>query len=106
MIYLLIIPNLYWFYPCFHVTTSSMSREAKLDPRLDEVIKCVTSSDLDKLKVLTEEKIPIIPEFPLCGKWRKNITLLHLAAAYGSLTCIQYFLDKIDINSLTDDKVC
>ena len=76
------------------------------DPKVDEIIKCVTSSNLAKLGELMKGEIPVVEQFPLCGKWRKRITLMHLAAAYGSLTCIQYLIGKIDINSQTEDGVC
>jgi hypothetical protein len=72
---------------------------------LDEIIKCVTSSNIEGLAPLTTGPLPTVPQFPLCGQWRKKISLLHLAAAYGSLTSIQYFLGKIDINIQTDDGV-
>lgn len=70
---------------------------------LDEIIKCVVSGNLKRLEELVPGDPPIIPQFPLCGKWRKNITLLHLASTYGSLTCIKFFLPKINVDSQTDD---
>ena len=73
--------------------------------KVDEVIKCVTSSNLEKLEQLVSGEFPVLDQFPLGGKWRKNVTLMHLASAYGSLTCIQYFIGKIDINAQTDDGV-
>lgn len=69
----------------------------------DEIIKFVTSSNLDELRKCITDVPPMIEEFPLCGKWRKNITLMHIAAAFGSLTCITFFNGKIDINSKTND---
>ena len=69
----------------------------------EKLIQSVISSNLDQIILLTKDEIPILNEFPLCGKWRKNVTLLHISAAYGSLTCIQYFINKIDINSITND---
>ena len=73
-------------------------------PTQDELIKFVISSNLEQIKIHISGTPDLIKEFPLCGEWRKNITYMHLAAAYGSITCIQYFKDKIDINSQTDDK--
>ena len=70
---------------------------------LDTIIKYVISSNLDELRKCITGEPPVVEEFPLCGKWRKNVTLMHLAAAYGSLTCITFFLGKIDINSRTSD---
>jgi hypothetical protein len=74
-------------------------------PTIEEIVACVTSSDLDRLIALTTDHIPIVPHFPLCGEWRSNITLLHLASAYGSLTSIQYLLAHLDPNVQTDDGV-
>ena len=73
------------------------------DPSLDKIIKCVISSDLKNLEILVPGEPPIIPQFPLCGKWRKNVTLLHLAASYGSLTCMEFCLPNINIDSQTED---
>lgn len=70
---------------------------------LDEIIKCVVSSNLKRLEELVPNEPPIVPQFPVCGKWRKNITLLHLASSYGSLTCIEFCLPKININAQTED---
>lgn len=74
--------------------------------KVDEIIKYVTSSDIEKLEQLRTGDFPIVDQFPLGGKWRKQVTLMHLAAAYGSLTCIQYLLGKVDVNAQTDDGVC
>jgi hypothetical protein len=76
---------------------------SKTSASAEEIVTCVTSSDLDRLIALTRDGIPIVPHFPLCGQWRKNVSLLHLAAAYGSLTSMQYFVGKIDMNVQTDD---
>lgn len=73
------------------------------DPSIDQIIKFVISSNLDEVKKAIKGEPPIVADFPICGKWRKNLTLLHLAAAYGSLTCITFFLGKIDINCRTLD---
>ena len=70
---------------------------------IDDIIKFVISSNLEELRKCITGDPPIVEEFPLCGKWRKKITLLHLAAAYGSLTCITFFIGKIDINAKTTD---
>ena len=70
---------------------------------LDDIIKCVVSGNLKKLEELVPGEPPIISQFPLCGKWRKNVTLLHLASAYGSLTCIKFCIPRIKIDSQTDD---
>jgi hypothetical protein len=78
---------------------------AKPQGTIEEIVTCVTSSDLERLTALTRDHIPIVPHFPLCGQWRKNITLLHLAAAYGSLTSMEYLFDKVDFSAQTDDGV-
>jgi hypothetical protein len=75
------------------------------ETKLDIIVKCVTSSDIETLQSLLSDPLPVVPQFPLCGKWRKNITLMHLAAAYGSLTSAQFLLGKGDINAQTDDGV-
>jgi len=74
-------------------------------PSVDEIIKYVTSSDLEKLEAPSLGETPVVAYFPLCSKWRKNITLLYLAVAHGSLTCIQHFMSKVDVNSQTDGDV-
>jgi hypothetical protein len=73
--------------------------------KIDVFVKCVISSDIEKLEQSGCDGSMCLPDFPLCGKWRKNLTGLHLAAAYGSLTCLEYFLNKIEVNSQTADGV-
>ena len=92
-------------FPIKSILLSKVSHESdKMEkPTKDDIIKYVTSSNLDALRKYVTGEPPVVDEFPLCGKWRKNITLMHLAAAYGSLTCITFFLGKIDINARTLD---
>jgi ankyrin repeat protein len=75
------------------------------ETKLDIIVKCVTSSDLETLQTLLSDTLPFVRQFPLCGKWRKTITLMHLAAAYGSITSAQFLQGKGDINAQTDDGV-
>ena len=69
----------------------------------EKLIQYVISSNLDMVNRIVTGSPPSIDEFPLCGKWRKPASLLHISAAYGSLTCIQFFLGKIDANIATSD---
>ena len=78
---------------------------APLEADVNEIVKCVTSGNIEKLEQLTHGVLPIVSQFPLCGAWRKNITLMHFSAAYGSLTCLEYTIGKVDINAQTDDGV-
>jgi hypothetical protein len=78
---------------------------AKPKGNIEEIVTCVTSSNLERLTALTRDRIPIVPQFPLCGQWRKSISLLHLAAAYGSLTSMQYLIGQTDVNVQTEDGV-
>ena len=70
---------------------------------VEEIVKFVISSNLEELQKHVKENPPIVSDFPLCNKWRKNISLLHLTASYGSLTSITYLLDYIDVNTKTED---
>jgi hypothetical protein len=73
--------------------------------RIDEFVKYVISNDVESLEKMDAKSGPFLSLFPLCGKWRSNITGLHLSAAYGNLTCAEYFIDKISINAQTSDGV-
>ena len=78
-------------------------KSLKNDKFFDKIIKYIVSSDLNELSSLISGEVQVIPQFPLCGQWRKNVSFLHIAASYGSITCIQFFIPKININIQTED---